>query len=133
MQEIHRRLQRHVKHRLESVQKGEGLDWATAEVTTISYFLLSGSYKVDISWDIGNGLWLADARGLRRPDLGPGCRPRYLQSSVCPVCTSPLFVSSQPGRSHAMLVDQNTEGVVVPLNNELKPGGRLELANSKFF
>jgi probable 2-oxoglutarate dehydrogenase E1 component DHKTD1 len=35
-----------------------------------------------------------------------------------------------PPRSHAMLVDQKTEGVVVPLNAALKSEGRLELANS---
>lgn len=33
--------------------------------------------------------------------------------------------------SHAMLVDQKTEGVIVPLNEFLKSEGRLELANSK--
>ena len=31
---------------------------------------------------------------------------------------------------HAMLVDQKTEGVVVPLNKALGADGRLELANS---
>ena len=31
---------------------------------------------------------------------------------------------------HAMLVDQRTEGVVVPLNLALDCAGRLELANS---
>jgi len=31
---------------------------------------------------------------------------------------------------HAMLVNQRTEGVIVPLNDELKPDGKLELANS---
>lgn len=31
---------------------------------------------------------------------------------------------------HAMLVDQKTEGVVVPLNVSLKSEGRIELANS---
>ncbi len=31
---------------------------------------------------------------------------------------------------HAMLVNQRTEGVIVPLNNELKADGKLELANS---
>lgn len=30
-----------------------------------------------------------------------------------------------------MLVDQKTEGVIVPLNEFLKSEGRLELANSK--
>jgi probable 2-oxoglutarate dehydrogenase E1 component DHKTD1 len=32
LQEIHPRLQRHVKSRLASLDKGEGIDWATAEV-----------------------------------------------------------------------------------------------------
>ena len=33
--------------------------------------------------------------------------------------------------SHAMLVDQNTEGVIVPLNHALTgAAGKLELANS---
>jgi len=31
---------------------------------------------------------------------------------------------------HAMLVNQKTEGVIVPLNDELKAEGKLELANS---
>jgi 2-oxoglutarate dehydrogenase complex dehydrogenase (E1) component-like enzyme len=38
---------------------------------------------------------------------------------------------SYPLESHAMLVDQKTEDVIVPLNEFLK-GGRIELANSKF-
>ena len=32
---------------------------------------------------------------------------------------------------HAMLVDQKTEGVIVPLNDELRAVGKLELANSE--
>lgn len=32
---------------------------------------------------------------------------------------------------HAMLVNQQTEGVIVPLNDELKADGKLELANSE--
>jgi probable 2-oxoglutarate dehydrogenase E1 component DHKTD1 len=32
---------------------------------------------------------------------------------------------------HAMLVNQRTEGVIVPLNDELKADGKLELANSE--
>lgn len=31
---------------------------------------------------------------------------------------------------HAMLVNQKTEGVIVPLNDELEAQGKLELANS---
>ena len=33
---------------------------------------------------------------------------------------------------HAMLVDQKTESVIVPLNDELDAPGKLELANSMF-
>lgn len=33
---------------------------------------------------------------------------------------------------HAMLVNQKTEGVVVPLNEALGADGKLELANSEF-
>jgi 2-oxoglutarate dehydrogenase complex dehydrogenase (E1) component-like enzyme len=32
---------------------------------------------------------------------------------------------------HAMLVDQKTESVVIPLNTALAPQGKLELANSE--
>jgi len=32
---------------------------------------------------------------------------------------------------HAMLVNQETESVIVPLNDELKADGKLELANSE--
>lgn len=34
---------------------------------------------------------------------------------------------------HAMLVDQKTESVIVPLNDELDAPGKLELANSGVF
>ena len=34
-QEIHPRLLRHVKNRLAALEKGEGLDWATAEESQI--------------------------------------------------------------------------------------------------
>ena len=33
---------------------------------------------------------------------------------------------------HAMLVDQQTENVIVPLNSELGSEGKLELANSEY-
>ena len=33
--QIHPRLQRHVKHRLQAVESGQGLDWATAEVRDV--------------------------------------------------------------------------------------------------
>jgi probable 2-oxoglutarate dehydrogenase E1 component DHKTD1 len=46
-----------------------------------------------------------------------------------------LLVSFTDLRSlfrHAMLVDQNTEKVIVPLNANIEAEGRLELANSTF-
>jgi hypothetical protein len=33
-------------------------------------------------------------------------------------------------KSHAMLVDQKTEGTIVPLNTAMTSDGKLELANS---
>jgi probable 2-oxoglutarate dehydrogenase E1 component DHKTD1 len=36
-------------------------------------------------------------------------------------------------RRHAMVVDQKTESVVVPLNTTLSSQGKLELANSMWF
>ncbi|KAH9848789.1 dehydrogenase E1 and transketolase domain-containing protein 1 [Lenzites betulinus] len=89
--EIHPRLQRHVKHRLQAVESGQGLDWATAEALAFGSLMLEG-YDVRISGqDVGRGTF---------------------------------------SQRHAMLVDQRTEGVVVPLNLALECDGRLELANS---
>ncbi|KAI0676210.1 dehydrogenase E1 and transketolase domain-containing protein 1 [Trametes maxima] len=89
--EIHPRLQRHVKHRLQAMETGQGLDWATAEALAFGSLMLEG-YDVRISGqDVGRGTF---------------------------------------SQRHAMLVDQRTEGVVVPLNLALPCEGRLELANS---
>ncbi|KAI0353832.1 dehydrogenase E1 and transketolase domain-containing protein 1 [Trametes cingulata] len=89
--EIHPRLQRHVKHRLQAMETGKGLDWATAEALAFGSLMLEG-YDVRISGqDVGRGTF---------------------------------------SQRHAMLVDQRTEGVVVPLNLALECDGRLELANS---
>ncbi|EIW54703.1 dehydrogenase E1 and transketolase domain-containing protein 1 [Trametes versicolor FP-101664 SS1] len=89
--EIHPRLQRHVKSRLQAMETGRGLDWATAEALAFGSLMLEG-YDVRISGqDVGRGTF---------------------------------------SQRHAMLVDQRTEGVVVPLNLALDNGGRLELANS---
>ncbi|KAI8974792.1 dehydrogenase E1 and transketolase domain-containing protein 1 [Trametes punicea] len=89
--EIHPRLQRHVKHRLQAMETGQGLDWATAEALAFGSLMLEG-YDVRISGqDVGRGTF---------------------------------------SQRHAMLVDQRTEGVVVPLNLALECSGRLELANS---
>ena len=49
----------------------------------------------------------------------------YAQLGGCYVINL-LFVPCR----HAMLVDQKTESVVVPLNTELGSAGKLELANS---
>ncbi|KAI0084520.1 dehydrogenase E1 and transketolase domain-containing protein 1 [Irpex rosettiformis] len=89
--EIHSRLHRHVKPRLQSLESGKNLDWATAEALAFGSLMLEG-YDVRISGqDVGRGTF---------------------------------------SQRHAMLVDQKTERVVVPLNAALGAEGRLELANS---
>ncbi|KAF8498860.1 dehydrogenase E1 and transketolase domain-containing protein 1 [Gautieria morchelliformis] len=90
--EIHSRLRRHVKHRLESLERGAGIDWATAEALAWGSLMREG-HDIRISGqDVGRGTF---------------------------------------SHRHAMLVDQNTESVVVPLNAAISPDqGRLELANS---
>ncbi|KAF8137705.1 thiamine diphosphate-binding protein [Boletus edulis] len=90
--EIHPRLQRHVKSRLASLDKGEGIDWATAEALAFGTLMLGGCDIRIAGQDVGRGTF---------------------------------------SHRHAMLVDQNTEGVVVPLNHALTDAvGKLELANS---
>ncbi|KAH9027590.1 dehydrogenase E1 and transketolase domain-containing protein 1 [Lactarius hengduanensis] len=89
--EIHPRLQRHVKHRLQAIEKGVGLDWATAEAMALGSLMLEGCDVRISGQDVGRGTF---------------------------------------SQRHAMLVDQKTESVVVPLNSELGSPGKLELANS---
>ncbi|RPD70915.1 dehydrogenase E1 and transketolase domain-containing protein 1 [Lentinus tigrinus ALCF2SS1-7] len=89
--EIHPRLQRHVKHRLQAMDSGQGLDWATAEALAFGSIMLEGCDVRISGQDVGRGTF---------------------------------------SQRHAMLVDQKTEGVVVPLNLALDCTGRLELANS---
>ncbi|TFY77819.1 hypothetical protein EWM64_g6193, partial [Hericium alpestre] len=89
--EIHSRLQRHVKHRLQGVKAGKGLDWATAEAMAFGSLMLEGCDVRISGQDVGRGTF---------------------------------------SQRHAMLVDQKSEAVVVPLNAELQSKGRLELANS---
>ncbi|KAK7041441.1 hypothetical protein VNI00_009307 [Paramarasmius palmivorus] len=89
--EIHPKLLRHVKNRLQSIESGKGLDWATAEAMAFGT-LLSDGVDVRISGqDVGRGTF---------------------------------------SQRHAMLVDQKTESVFVPLNDKLMAQGKLELANS---
>ena len=63
-------------------------------------------------------------------DVGRGTfSHRYVLFTLmrCPFLI-PVFSDAS---SHAMLVDQNTEGVIVPLNHALTgAAGKLELANS---
>ncbi|EGO30021.1 hypothetical protein SERLADRAFT_433954 [Serpula lacrymans var. lacrymans S7.9] len=89
--EIHPRLQRHVKHRFQSIESGKGLDWATAEAMAFGSLMLEGCDVRISGQDVGRGTF---------------------------------------SHRHAMLVDQKTEGVIVPLNSELESDGKLELANS---
>ncbi|KAG8920567.1 hypothetical protein FRC02_000832, partial [Tulasnella sp. 418] len=87
---MHSRLNRHVKHRLASLEKKEGIDWGTAEALAFGSLILDG-YDVRISGqDVGRGTF---------------------------------------SHRHAMLVDQENEKVVVPLNS-LSDQRKLELANS---
>ncbi|KAF8641344.1 hypothetical protein AX16_010042 [Volvariella volvacea WC 439] len=88
---IHSKLQRHVKSRLQSIESGSGIDWASAEALAFGSLMKEG-YDIRISGqDVGRGTF---------------------------------------SHRHAMLVDQNTERVVVPLNDALEADGKLELANS---
>ncbi|KAH7929958.1 2-oxoglutarate dehydrogenase, E1 component [Leucogyrophana mollusca] len=89
--EIHPRLQRHVKHRLQSVESGKGLDWATAEAMAFGSLTREGCDVRIAGQDVGRGTF---------------------------------------SHRHAMLVDQKTEDVVVPLNSALDSTGKLEIANS---
>ncbi|OCH85266.1 dehydrogenase E1 and transketolase domain-containing protein 1, partial [Obba rivulosa] len=89
--EIHPRLKRHVKHRLQALESGAGLDWATAEALAFGSLMLEGNDVRISGQDVGRGTF---------------------------------------SQRHAMLVDQRTEGVIVPLNANLDCEGRLELANS---
>ncbi|TFK48888.1 dehydrogenase E1 and transketolase domain-containing protein 1 [Heliocybe sulcata] len=88
---IHPRLQRHVKHRLQSVEGGSGLDWATAEAMAFGSLMREGCDVRISGQDVGRGTF---------------------------------------SHRHAMLVDQETEKVVIPLNRVLDSEGKLELANS---
>ncbi|CUA77588.1 dehydrogenase E1 and transketolase domain containing 1 [Rhizoctonia solani] len=86
----HPRLQRHIKHRITSLESGQGIDWGTAEALAWGSLMLEG-FDVRISGqDVGRGTF---------------------------------------SHRHAMLVDQQTERVTVPLNT-LKTEKKLELANS---
>jgi len=89
--EIHARLQRHVNNRLRSLEKGSGIDWATAEAIAFGTLMLDGCDVRISGQDVGRGTF---------------------------------------SQRHAMLVDQRTEDVIVPLNAQLDCEGRLELANS---
>lgn len=73
---------------------------------------------------------LADDGGLRYPYLWSRRRQRNIQPAVRLPINSLLRFRLIHVYRHAMLVDQKTEGVVVPLNEFLKSEGRLELANS---
>lgn len=60
LQVIHPRLQRHVKSRLASLEKGEGIDWATAEVCGFR----SLERNIIFLESIGIGVWCAHARWM---------------------------------------------------------------------
>ncbi|KAF8877232.1 dehydrogenase E1 and transketolase domain-containing protein 1 [Gymnopilus junonius] len=89
--EIHLKLHRHAKNRLQSIESGRGIDFATAEAMAFGSLMLEGNDVRISGQDVGRGTF---------------------------------------SHRHAMLVNQKTEGVIVPLNDELKADGKLELANS---
>ncbi|XP_040582261.1 probable 2-oxoadipate dehydrogenase complex component E1 homolog [Lepeophtheirus salmonis] len=88
---IHPHLEKHhVKNRIKRLEKGEGIDWGTAEALSIGSLLYQG-FNVRISGqDVGRATF---------------------------------------SHRHGMLVDQDTNGIYIPLN-ELNLKGKLELANS---
>ncbi|EIM89258.1 dehydrogenase E1 and transketolase domain-containing protein 1 [Stereum hirsutum FP-91666 SS1] len=53
--EIHPRLQRHVKHRLQAIESGKGLDWATAEAMAFGSIMLEGNDIRISGQDVGRG------------------------------------------------------------------------------
>ncbi|PFH44882.1 hypothetical protein AMATHDRAFT_165196 [Amanita thiersii Skay4041] len=89
--EIHTKLHRHVKNRVQSIETGRGIDWATAEAMAFGSLMLEGCDIRISGQDVGRGTF---------------------------------------SHRHAMLVNQKSEGVIVPLNDELGADGKLELANS---
>ncbi|PPQ70860.1 hypothetical protein CVT26_014083 [Gymnopilus dilepis] len=91
--EIHSKLHRHVKNRIQSIESGKGIDFATAEAMAFGSLMLEGNDVRISGQDVGRGTF---------------------------------------SHRHAMLVNQKTEGVVVPLNDELKADGKLELANTSW-
>ena len=69
MQEIHPRLKRHVNARLEKVEAGRGLDWATAEAMAFGSLMLEG-YDVRISGqDVGRGTFSQRYVDRRYPNV----------------------------------------------------------------
>ncbi|KZS96382.1 dehydrogenase E1 and transketolase domain-containing protein 1 [Sistotremastrum niveocremeum HHB9708] len=89
--DLHPRLQRHIKSRVQSLDSGSGIGWGTAEALAFGSLMKEG-YSVRISGqDVGRGTF---------------------------------------SHRHAMLVDQTTEGIFVPLNEASDSEGKLELANS---
>lgn len=53
--EIHPKLHRHVKNRLDSLEKGSGIDWATGEAMAIGSLLLEGCDVRISGQDVGRG------------------------------------------------------------------------------
>ncbi|KAF7298919.1 2-oxoglutarate dehydrogenase E1 component mitochondrial [Mycena indigotica] len=105
--EIHSKLQRHVKNRLTSIESGVGLDWSTAEANISMNLLGTIAYHRQA---LAFGSLMLEGHDIRisGQDVGRG-----------------TF-----SQRHAMLVNQKTEGVIVPLNETLGSSGKLELANS---
>ena len=77
--EIHPRLQRHVKRRIQTLDAGKDIDWATAEVRPLVGVLWAVGYEDEVA---GCGVWLAHGGRARHPYLGSGRRARDIQPTV---------------------------------------------------
>ena len=89
---------------------GKGIDWATAEVCLLLLFRSPVTKCLRALQAMAFGSLMLEGYDVRisGQDVGRG-----------------TF-----SHRHAMLVNQKTEGVIVPLNDVLGAQGRLELANS---
>ena len=120
-----------MKHRLQAIEKGVGLDWATAEVRAP---LSSGLFWADgLLEAMAFGSLMLEGCDVRisGQDVGRGT---FSQRSVIIPRFGDFMEDLQVTLCrHAMLVDQKSESVVVPLNTELGSSGKLELANSMCF
>jgi probable 2-oxoglutarate dehydrogenase E1 component DHKTD1 len=93
---------------LQSIENGNGIDFATAEVCLHRWFVSSSRDTKFQALAFGSLMLEGMDIRISGQDVGRG-----------------TF-----SHRHVMLVNQKTEEVIVPLNDDLKAEGKLELANS---